>query len=50
MLRGERIAPVYDGYEENADGSYSMWFGYFNRNWKEDLGGKAGLPVIRVNC
>jgi hypothetical protein len=37
VLRGESIAPVYDGYEENADGTYSMWFGYFNRNHEEEL-------------
>jgi hypothetical protein len=36
-LRGENIAPVYDGYEENADGTFSMWFGYFNRNHEEAL-------------
>jgi hypothetical protein len=37
VLRGESIAPVYDGYEENPDGTYSMWFGYFNRNHEEAL-------------
>jgi hypothetical protein len=36
-LRGESVAPVYDGYEENSDGTYSMWFGYFNRNHEEEL-------------
>src|SRR4051812_902725 len=36
-LRGENIAPVYDGYEENADGTFAMWFGYFNRNHEEAL-------------
>src|SRR6478752_4173090 len=37
FLRGQTIAPVFDGYEENADGTYSMWFGYFNRNHEEAL-------------
>jgi hypothetical protein len=37
VLRGESVAPVYDGYEENPDGTYSMWFGYFNRNHEEAL-------------
>jgi hypothetical protein len=37
VLRGESVAPVYDGYEENPDGTYSMWFGYFNRNHEEEL-------------
>jgi hypothetical protein len=37
VLRGESIAPVYDGYEENPDGTFAMWFGYFNRNHEEAL-------------
>ncbi len=34
---GQNVAPVYDGYEANPDGTYSMWFGYFNRNHEESL-------------
>ena len=33
--KGLNIAPVYEGWEQNADGSYDMIFGYFNRNWNE---------------
>jgi hypothetical protein len=36
-LTGKNIAPVYDGYEVNPDGTYSLWFGYFNRNQEEAL-------------
>jgi len=36
-LRGQNVAPVYDGYEINSDGTYSLWFGYFNRNHEEHL-------------
>ena len=36
-LSGQNVAPVYDGYEVNADGTFSMWFGYFNRNHEEAL-------------
>src|SRR5687767_8479979 len=36
-LSGQNVAPVYDGYEVNPDGTYSMWFGYFNRNHEEAL-------------
>jgi hypothetical protein len=32
---GLNIAPVYEGWEQNPDGSYDMIFGYFNRNWNE---------------
>jgi hypothetical protein len=36
-ISGQSVAPVYDGYEINPDGTYSMWFGYFNRNHEEAL-------------
>src|ERR1051325_4632473 len=34
---GQNIAPVYEGWEPNPDGTISMYFGYMNRNWKEEL-------------
>ena len=34
-IRGQNIAPVFDGYEVNPDGTYTLWFGYFNRNQDE---------------
>ena len=36
-LRGQNVAPVYDGYEANPDGTYSLWFGYLNRNHEEAI-------------
>lgn len=38
---GQNIAPVYEGWQKNADGTFNMLFGYFNRNWKEEI----DLPV-----
>ena len=32
---GQNVAPIYHGYEINADGSYTLWFGYMNRNYEE---------------
>jgi hypothetical protein len=32
---GQGVAPVYEGYDVNADGSFNMWFGYMNRNYEE---------------
>ena len=29
---GQGVAPVYEGFDINQDGSYNMWFGYMNRN------------------
>jgi hypothetical protein len=35
LPRGQNVAPVFEGWEENPDGSFNMVFGYFNRNWEE---------------
>ena len=34
---GQNVIPVYDGWFENADGSYTLCFGYFNLNTEESL-------------
>lgn len=34
---GQTMAPVFEGWEPNLDGTISMYFGYMNRNWKEEL-------------
>jgi len=30
------VAPVYEGFDTNPDGSFNMWFGYMNRNYEEE--------------
>ncbi len=35
--RGQNIAPVYEGFWRHDDGSIDLWFGYYNRNWEEQL-------------
>jgi hypothetical protein len=35
--RGQDVSPTFDGWEKNPDGSFSMWFGYYNRNAEDDL-------------
>jgi hypothetical protein len=32
---GQNVVPVFEGWERNADGSFNMLFGYFNRNHEE---------------
>ena len=32
---GQTISPAYEGWTENADGSFDLVFGYMNRNWEE---------------
>jgi len=35
LPRGQNVAPAFEGWEENSDGTFNMVFGYFNRNWEE---------------
>ena len=54
--KGQDVSPTYDGWEQNADGSYTMHFGYFNRNSQQEFnvpigpennidGGDRGQPT-----
>lgn len=42
FARGQDVVPVYEGWLRNSDGTFTFVFGYFNRNWKEDLAIPAG--------
>jgi hypothetical protein len=42
---GQTIAPVFEGWEPNPDGTFSLYFGYMNRNYKEEL----DIPVGPAN-
>ena len=35
--RGQSVAPVFEGWQQNPDGSFNLVFGYFNRNRVEQL-------------
>ena len=35
--RGQDVSPVFEGWERNPDGTFSMWFGYFNRNTDQQM-------------
>ena len=43
---GQSVAPVYEGFDVNADGSYNMWFGYMNRNEEESI----DIPIGTANA
>ena len=34
---GQPVVPIYSGFEQNPDGSFTMHFSYVNRNWQEEL-------------
>ena len=42
---GQSIAPAYEGWEEDADGSKYFLFGYMNRNWEEE----PDIPIGPAN-
>lgn len=35
MRRGQRVAPIYEGWMQNPDGTFDLIFGYFNLNTEE---------------
>lgn len=43
--RGQNVAPVFEGWEHNPDGTFSMVFGYLNRNYEEEV----DIPVGPAN-
>ena len=45
--RGQNVAPLYEGWIRNPDGTIDMWFGYLNRNYEEVLHVPVG-PDNRV--
>jgi hypothetical protein len=34
---GQPLEPAYEGWMQNADGSYTLYFGYMNTNWKQEF-------------
>jgi len=42
FVSGQDVVPYFEGWIRNADGSFDMVFGYFNRNWEEELAIPAG--------
>ena len=35
--RGQNVAPTFEGWEHNPDGTFSLVFGYLNRNFEEEV-------------
>ena len=43
--KGQELSPAYEGWWPNEDGSFTMFFGYFNTNWLEEF----DIPVGPAN-
>jgi hypothetical protein len=35
--KGQSVSPSYEGWLENEDGSFTLYFGYMNTNWLEEF-------------
>ena len=35
--RGQNVAPIFEGWYKNPDGTVDFWFGYLNKNYEEVL-------------
>ena len=42
---GAPVAPVFEGWEPNRDGTFNLYFGYQNRNWQKEV----DIPVGPTN-
>ena len=42
---GQPLEPAYEGWMQNKDGSYTMYFGYMNTNWLQEF----DIPVGAEN-
>src|SRR5216684_8744346 len=36
-LSGQSMSPAFEGWWENDDGSFSLFFGYMNSNWSQEF-------------
>ncbi|MGE3956500.1 MAG: hypothetical protein AB7H96_07255 [Vicinamibacterales bacterium] len=42
---GQPLEPAYEGWMQNPDGSYTLYFGYMNTNWEQEF----DIPVGAEN-
>jgi hypothetical protein len=45
--KGQSLEPAYEGWMPNEDGSFTMYFGYMNPNWEEQMDIPVG-PENRI--
>jgi hypothetical protein len=36
-VSGQTVAPIFEGWAPNPDGTFNLYFGYMNRNYEEEL-------------
>jgi len=35
--KGQSVSPAFEGWAQNKDGSFTLYFGYMNPNWEEEF-------------
>jgi hypothetical protein len=40
--RGQDVSPTFEGWEGNPDGTFTLYFGYYNRNAEEEVDAPLG--------
>ena len=43
FARGQDVVPAFEGWQKNTDGTYTFYYGYFNRNYEEEVNVPVGL-------
>jgi hypothetical protein len=41
-MKGQIVSPSYEGWWPNDDGSFTLFFGYFNSNWEQEFDIEVG--------
>ena len=36
FLSGQSVQPIFEGWQQNPDGTFSLLFGYLNRNYEDE--------------
>src|SRR5262245_59377866 len=36
-IKGQDVSPTFNGWKANSDGTYTLYFGYYNRNSEEEV-------------
>jgi hypothetical protein len=44
--KAQAVVPVYEGFWTNADGTFDLLFGYYNRSWEEEF----DVPIGAANA
>ena len=47
--KGQSVSPAFEGWWQNDDGTYALFFGYMNSNWEQEFDVPVGPENARGN-